>query len=214
MKRRKVLILNSDFQPLTAVSWQRGMRIFFERSCITLELARDANGVPVKIHSPNDIWDLPSVMMNSRYVSLSDGIRYSRYNCYQRDNYTCQYCGDDNAAELTIDHIRPKVKVKGREQNLWLNRTTACTKCNGQKGCRSLEEMRGEKCWNGKPFRLVRQPFEPNRASTSRFVRWVGRDNLEWLNYIPDWERAARAVDREWLIKAYADWSALQSAED
>jgi hypothetical protein len=184
------------------------MQIVFERTCITLELARELDGSPVKIHSPRLEFDLPSVMMNPHFVSVGDRIRYSRYNCFQRDDYTCQYCGDPNMESLTIDHVRPKVDVKGREGNLWYNRVTACHICNGQKGCRSIDVIRHERCWNGKLLRLIREPFEPSQASISRFVRLVGTNNLEWLDYIPGWERVAKRINKAWLIEAHRKWKA------
>jgi hypothetical protein len=211
MRNRRVLILNADFRPLTAVSWQRAMQIVVEGSLIVLELARDRNGVPITIHSPGRDWDLPSVMMNPRWVNIGERIRYSRYNCFQRDDYTCQYCGDPNMEHLTIDHVRPKVEVKGREGNLWFNRVTCCDLCTGQKGSRSLEQMRDERCWNGKRFRLIREPFEPSQASVSRFVRLVGRDNLEWLDYIPGWEKTAPRISKGWLVDEYAKWKEEQA---
>lgn len=211
MIRRKVLILNADFRPLTAVSWQRGMRMSFEGMCYVLERARTHAGEPVIIHSPKQEWQLPSVMMNPSYVTLGDHIRYSRYNCIARDDYTCQYCGDPDCEHLTIDHVRPKMEVKGQEGDLWRNRVTCCSTCNGQKGHRSLDVMRHERTWNGKLFRLIREPFEPKQASVGRFVKLVGRDNLEWLDYIPGWERVAKRLGRGWLLQAHEEWKGSEA---
>ena len=210
MTKRRVMVLNADFRPLSAVSWQRGMRMQFEGNCFILELARTYVGEPIIIHSPRAEWNLPSVMMNPSYVSMGDHIRYSRYNAMWRDSYRCQYCGSDEG-EMTIDHVRPKVEVKGQEKDLWRNRVVCCSICNGQKGHRSLDVMRHERCWNGKLFRLIREPTEPKTASISRFIRLVTRDSLEWLSYIPGWRDAARHLGRGWLIQAHEEWAELHA---
>jgi hypothetical protein len=179
-----------------------------QNTVIVLELARDIEGNIVKIHSAGGLEvDLPSVVLIPAYVRRNDGIRYSRFSCYQRDDYTCQYCGDRDS-HLTIDHVRPRsdLKVSGDDEgSLWRNRVTCCDRCNGQKANRSLEEMATEKTWNGKLFRLIRNPGPPDRAGVSRFLRFVSANNLEWLNYIPDWRRIAIRVGKSWLIRSYEE---------
>ena len=209
---RRVLILNSDMRPLTACNWRRGVVMVLEGTVIVLELARDRGGNVVPIRSTNMSIDLPSVVLVPSYVKMDDGVRYSRYNLYQRDDFTCQYCGDEEA-ELTVDHVRPKADIRETgddEGPLWRNRVTACQRCNGQKANRSLEEMRGERTWNGRPFRLLRNPESPKKSGISRFIRLVHRSNLEWLDYLPGWRTVAKRTGREGIIRAYDDWRASQ----
>ncbi|MDE5054870.1 HNH endonuclease [Niallia taxi] len=54
---------------------------------------------------------------------------------FERDNYSCQYCGADR--QLSIDHIRPEVKGGTLLRN---NLVTACKRCNSKKGDRTPEE--------------------------------------------------------------------------
>lgn len=204
---RRVLILNSDMRPLTACNWRRGVVMVLEGTVIVLELARDRGGNVVPIRSTNMSIDLPSVVLVPSYVKMDDGVRYSRYNLYQRDDFTCQYCGDEEA-ELTVDHVRPKADIRETgddEGPLWRNRVTACQRCNGQKANRSLEEMRGERTWNGRPFRLIHDPRPPDKAGVSRFLRLVNRNNIEWLDYLPNWRRVANRVGKSWLIRAHEE---------
>lgn len=210
IRNRRVLILNMDFCPLTVVGWERGVTIMIEGTCFVLESARTYDGDPIVIHSPNKEWLLPSVMMSSSYVGRGERVRYSRWNVLARDDYICQYCGEETE-HPTIDHIRPKVDIAGRERNLWLNRCCCCQVCNGQKGCRSLDVMRHERTHNGRLFKLIREPFEPQHISSHRFIRAVGRDNLEWLNYLNGWERFCKRVGKGWLIQAYEEWVKLHS---
>lgn len=57
-----------------------------------------------------------------------------RFKCFQRDNFTCAYCGRspicDSSIELHIDHIVPK--CKGGDEDI-RNLTTACKECNSGK---------------------------------------------------------------------------------
>lgn len=65
-----------------------------------------------------------------------------REKILKRDNYTCKYCGKKFSDEdLQIDHIRP-VCLGGdnRESNL----TTACWKCNNEKGTSLMPELETE----------------------------------------------------------------------
>ncbi len=55
--------------------------------------------------------------------------------CHMCGQY-CRYCGTRSA--LTIDHVVPL--SKGGKW-VWENLVTACTKCNGKKGSKSLKQL-------------------------------------------------------------------------
>lgn len=89
------------------------------------------------VRSASDIFQLPSVMRLTRYVShkRTARLKFSRENIYLRDNYTCQYCARQfPAKELTLDHVVPASKF-GRKD--WTNMVTACRTCNHKKGNRT-----------------------------------------------------------------------------
>ena len=53
-----------------------------------------------------------------------------RYKIFARDDWKCQFCGEDNEASLRIDHFVPRIKGgSDDESNLW----TLCVRCNGIK---------------------------------------------------------------------------------
>ncbi len=63
-----------------------------------------------------------------------------RFDIFERDNFTCIYCGYsafDDKAELHGDHVVP-VALKGK--NVASNMATACWRCNGEKRDRSLKQ--------------------------------------------------------------------------
>lgn len=70
---------------------------------------------------------------------MGSSIKRWRSWIYERDNYTCYYCGDVfDAANLHIDHKTPKVEGgKDRKDNL----VTACRECNLLKGAYNIDEF-------------------------------------------------------------------------
>lgn len=59
-----------------------------------------------------------------------------RKTVFQRDNYTCTYCGQ-RGGKLECDHIIPIAKGGSNHPE---NLTTACLKCNRSKGKKMLEQ--------------------------------------------------------------------------
>lgn len=59
-----------------------------------------------------------------------------KYNVFERDSYTCHYCGDKGD---TVDHIHPKSKGgEFTEENL----VCCCSDCNLEKGDMNYEEYK------------------------------------------------------------------------
>jgi 5-methylcytosine-specific restriction endonuclease McrA len=61
-----------------------------------------------------------------------------RADIFERDDYTCQYCGAHGVA-LECDHIVPVVKGGTHGTD---NLKTACRACNRSKAAKSIEEWR------------------------------------------------------------------------
>lgn len=58
---------------------------------------------------------------------------------FAKTNGRCAYCGDDISKESSVDHITPKSKGGGyNEENLFL----CCKSCNSRKKNRTLKEFR------------------------------------------------------------------------
>lgn len=57
-----------------------------------------------------------------------------KWEVWQRDDFTCQYCGD--RSDLAVDHIVPE--SRGGDMAL-TNLVTACKPCNSKKGARTPE---------------------------------------------------------------------------
>jgi 5-methylcytosine-specific restriction endonuclease McrA len=62
-----------------------------------------------------------------------------RDRVFARDDYRCVYCGRQfDAAELSVDHVEPR--VRGGDQSNG-NLVTACRACNNLKGHRRVSEF-------------------------------------------------------------------------
>lgn len=59
-----------------------------------------------------------------------------RARIFERDNYTCQYCGD-RGGKLECDHVMPLSRGGSDEDD---NLVTACRPCNRSKRDKTLEE--------------------------------------------------------------------------
>jgi 5-methylcytosine-specific restriction endonuclease McrA len=130
-RRPKALILNSSYQPLKLISWQKALLLWFQGKVEILEYHT------VSARSASASFQLPSVMRLKKYISprRSTRLRFSRENIYLRDDHTCQYCAQKFAArDLTLDHVVPASKF-GRKD--WTNVVTACRSCNHRKGNRT-----------------------------------------------------------------------------
>jgi len=127
----RALVLNSSYQPVKLVTWQRALTLWFQGKVEIIEYHS------ISARSSTSSFRLPSVMRLKRYVSprKSSRLKFSRENIYLRDQFTCQYCALRFAAkELTLDHVVPASKF-GRKD--WTNVVTACRDCNHRKGNRT-----------------------------------------------------------------------------
>ena len=130
------LLLNSSFEPLKVISWQRAITLLFAGKVeVVEEYSRE-------IHSVTFSLKLPSVLRLLKYVRVKKNriIRFSRANIYARDHHRCQYCGNVRRSdELTFDHVIPVSRGGGKS---WDNIVTACIECNRKKGGKTPRQAR------------------------------------------------------------------------
>lgn len=63
----------------------------------------------------------------------------TRSRVFERDNYTCNYCGK-RGVHLECDHVIPVAQGGGNDDS---NLVTACRDCNRSKGAKTPEQWRG-----------------------------------------------------------------------
>lgn len=164
MIKRRVLVLNQDFNPISICTVQRAfLLVYFEKA----ELLTRLNGYALR--TVNRSYPMPSVIKLRNYVNIPfKGVELSRQNVFKRDGYKCQYCGTDD--DLTLDHIYPKAKGG---KTTWVNLITACKTCNTRKGDFTPEEI-------GLSIRNV--PFKPSYVMFLR--EFSGYAYEEWIPYL------------------------------
>lgn len=132
-QRRRVLLLNTTYEPLNAIPARRAVVLLLGHRAEVLH--RDPDGPCV--HSDGATVHIPSVIRLRNYVHVPylTRIPMTRTALMHRDNYRCGYCG---AKADTIDHVLPRSRGGGHS---WENCVAACARCNHRKGDRLLSEL-------------------------------------------------------------------------
>jgi 5-methylcytosine-specific restriction endonuclease McrA len=168
------LLLNADWQPLTVhplstMSWQDAIKAVYQDRVTVVE------EYDYEIHSERDSWRLPSVVALKDYVKRDMTPTFNRYNIYLRDDFTCQYCGEEKtASNLTFDHVLPR-SLGGRSN--WLNVVAACQPCNYRKAARTPRDA---------GMRLMKEPRQPTSWQLYLQGRHQIHDSLHetWRDYL------------------------------
>lgn len=129
-----VLVLNATYEPLSIVSVRRALVLLLKDKAEIVEATEQ------QIRSAHFSLPVPLVIRLVYYVRVPHklSIPLTRRTVMMRDNYTCQYCGDQPPrSNLTIDHVLPKVRGGA---TIWENVVCACKLCNLRKGSRTPEE--------------------------------------------------------------------------
>ena len=128
----RTLVLNAGYEPLGVVSFKRAIILVLNQKATVLEGSAER-----KVHSAKGEYDLPSVILLSRYVRVpgNRNIPLSRRGVLRRDGFRCAYC---KRTANTVDHVQPKSKG-GRDS--WENLVAACLRCNNIKGDKTLHEI-------------------------------------------------------------------------
>lgn len=78
---------------------------------------------------------IPSVLLLRSYDRIpSKEVKFNRRAVFERDRFTCQYCGEHfHEKELNLDHVIPR-DMGGKTS--WENIVTSCIPCNTRKANR------------------------------------------------------------------------------
>ena len=162
-----VLVLNQSYEPLAVCRARRAVVLIFEGKA---EMLEDGLGY---IHSISETFPLPSVIRLAQMVKRPRRQRkMSRFEIFNRDKYTCQYCGI-KTRNLTLDHVIPRYRGG---QHTWENVVSACVACNRHKAGRTPQEAN---------MKLIKTPAPPshNYYYVIPFQYLDKRD--EWRKYLP-----------------------------
>ena len=162
----RVLLLDVGYRPLSIISVRRAILLMV---CQKADAVHESDQL---VRSERLDLFAPSVAKLRYSVAAPFKSRASlhRKSVFARDDYECQYCG--RRAEC-IDHVLPR--SRGGTDN-WENVTTACLRCNVQKGNRTPEEAN---------MPLKRKPYRPLSNLNFEATRQIdsGR-HKEWSKYV------------------------------
>jgi 5-methylcytosine-specific restriction endonuclease McrA len=124
---RKVLVLNTTYEPLNVCSARRAVVLVLKEKAEIVEQSGAA------FRSEHTAYPVPLVIRLTSYVRVPrrTTMRITRRAVFARDRHRCQYCG--SARHLTVDHVVPRSKG-GRDT--WDNVVTSCAPCNRKKADR------------------------------------------------------------------------------
>lgn len=170
---KQVLILNADYRPvsyypLSTNSMRRVLKSIVKNKLTVLEEYEE------EIKIGGSTIKLPKTAILKKYVKTHQEPKFSRYNIYLRDKFTCQYCGKKfQYNELTFDHVNPKCKGG---KTVWENITTACKECNVHKGHKELD---------GRKFVLLSKPHIPTNRELLNNLKEIQTEISEQMK---NWE--------------------------
>ncbi len=145
----QVIILNADYTYLNTVHWKKALKLIIKNKVTAIETEKLFD-----IKSEKKTIIIPVILKLIDLVKsiYQKKVIYSKSNIFLRDNNKCQYCGEKNKKQLTIDHIIPR--SKGGKSS-FKNCVVCCKKCNMLKGDRLLSETK---------LKLRKQPYIPSIA--------------------------------------------------
>ena len=163
-----VLVLNQNYEPLNVCRARRAVVLLYESKAEMLE-----NGVGY-IQAVNRAFQVPSVIRLPYLVKrpFRTGRKLTRLEVFNRDRYSCQYCGQQTR-QLTLDHIIPRFRGG---PHTWQNLVSACTPCNRRKAGKTLEEA---------GMKLRRPPAAPRATRYSYIPAHYLETRQEWQRYLP-----------------------------
>ena len=165
MINSSVLVLNQNYEPLNVCQARRAVILLWRGKAEVLENNSDV------MHSPSLEIPVPSVIRLIYMIKRPRMQRkLSRREVFIRDNYTCQYCGQQGR-DLTIDHVIPRF-LNGA--HVWENLVSACKVCNQRKAGRR-PEVAGMK--------LLRKPAPPSPGRYYLLHR-CPEEYPEWQKYL------------------------------
>lgn len=175
-----VLVLNKSYHPVRITDARHGFSLLYLGRARALDASyephdfdqwaeRRASDGEEAINTPRGEILVPRVLILHEYNRVPRApLRLSRRHVYMRDEYTCQYCGEQpGVKELNLDHVLPRSRG-GR--STWENLVTSCRPCNLEKGWATPDEA---------GMRLHKRPVRPTwsmalslAAQRRRFVEW------------------------------------------
>lgn len=183
VEKKRVLVLNCDFLPMSVIDWRRALTLYYknaENPKIGVEVIEYYQGAVAR-DSKGRSHPIPAVVKSAEYIKpRKNGPAFSRKNVFIRDQLTCQYCGQQHKPEeLTFDHVTPRCKWDNSKHGTptrWENIVTCCVSCNKKKADKTLKQA---------GMRLLREPKRPTPHTFVLGLSPWSKIEPEWKPYLP-----------------------------
>lgn len=160
------LVLNQSYEPLNVCRARRAMTLIFSGKA---EMLEDGIGC---IHTASAIFPLPSVIRLAYMVKRPrPQPKLSRAEIFNRDHFTCQYCGKQSH-QLTLDHVVPRNQGG---KHTWENLASACASCNRRKAGRTPDQAH---------MKLLKIPVRPAATIYQNIPYHFLDTQRHWLKYL------------------------------
>jgi 5-methylcytosine-specific restriction endonuclease McrA len=162
------LVLNQSYEPLNVCQARRALALIFSGKAEMLE-----NGTGY-IYTSRTSYPLPSVIRLAYLVKRPHPQpKLTRTEIFNRDHYTCQYCGKVSH-QLTLDHVIPRYQ---RGKHTWENLVSACAACNRRKAGRTPEQAH---------MKLFKTPVRPPGNIYLNIPSHMIETQTHWQKYLPN----------------------------
>ena len=105
--------------------------------------------------------------------------KQERFQIFERDNFTCQYCGrKPPEVQLEVDHIVPLAKDGTNDE---INLITACRDCNRGKGIEKLAVTND--FFNMKPIKFFDIPQSAVKAQILFMKTESNNPHIPWSDF-------------------------------
>ena len=171
MNESTTLILNASYEPMGIVKWERAICMWLDDKVEILATYSE------RVYDSIRDWcgKMPAVVRLLSYVNLTvKTVKFSRINVFARDEFRCQYCGEQpGTANLTYDHVLPKSRGG---KTCWNNIATCCIECNWKKSNQTPKEA---------GMTLRSKPYTPDRRPLLRKLVFTAPNSPdEWRDYL------------------------------
>ena len=189
--QERVLLLNRLWQAVNIVGVKRAYRLLFKDRAQVLYhdgdnfyILHSAEWISFSMDHPprhgeyyvrtiNFKIRVPKILLLCDYHRLPiKEVKMTRRHLFERDNYACQYCGQQlPPQQLNLDHVLPRDRG-GR--TTWENVVTSCIPCNAHKANRLPHEA---------GMRLKHKPIRPKRRP---FVSFASHEKVDdsWKHFL------------------------------
>lgn len=188
-KRHGVLTLNKHYVPIHIIEWGKAVSLMFQDHARALDMdymvykyedwlafstLPETERAYQFVSSSRYKVAVPEIIVLTDYERLpTRDVKYSRQTVFQRDAWTCAYCGKVfDKKDLNIDHIVPRCKGG---LTTWQNTITSCISCNSKKADKTLAEA---------GLKLLFQPKRPKWLSPLTRVASKEHPCKSWNHFL------------------------------